>query len=59
MYTTLPQAAPVRLVPGAAIGDHVIAWLIGVGGCGSVYAARHRADGRLVAIKVMNAAVSV
>jgi len=50
------EGAPPRgrlLPPGTRLGDHVLEELIGTGGMGEVYRARHEVLGRDVAIKVL------
>ncbi|MFT3765832.1 MAG: serine/threonine-protein kinase [Minicystis sp.] len=46
------------LLPGATAGEYVVTDLIARGGCGSVYRARHRSDGRIAAVKVLHASLA-
>lgn len=50
---TLVEGAP--LAAGALVGSYEIMELIGAGGMGEVYRARHKAIGRLAAVKVLKA----
>ncbi|APR88032.1 serine/threonine protein kinase [Minicystis rosea] len=47
------------LPPGSFAGDYVVTDLIARGGCGSVYRAVHRTDGRIAAVKVLHASLAV
>ena len=54
-------AAPdktVELPAGTAVGGYVVESLLGAGGCGQVYRARHEKTGRRVAIKVMRSEIA-
>ncbi|MDP3238233.1 MAG: serine/threonine-protein kinase [Myxococcales bacterium] len=44
-----------QLAPGATVGSYEIVELIGSGGMGEVYRARHKTIGRLAAVKVLRA----
>lgn len=46
------------LSPGTMAGDYMVTELIARGGCGSVYRARHRADGSAAAVKVLHASLA-
>jgi serine/threonine-protein kinase len=46
------------LTPGTAVEEYEVLRLIGAGGCSTVYLARHRAHGRLVALKVLHREVA-
>jgi len=46
------------LAPGSVAGGYVIGELLARGGCGSVYRATHRADGRHAAVKVLHASLA-
>lgn len=52
----LEAAARARgdLTPGTTVNDYEVVRLIGAGGCSMVYLARHRAQSRLVALKVLH-----
>jgi hypothetical protein len=52
-------AAAGALAPGDAAGDYVVTELIAQGGGGTVYGARHRATGQLVAVKVLHPSLTV
>ncbi len=43
------------LAPGTLVGSYEVMELIGSGGMGEVYRAKHRAIGRIAAVKVLNA----
>ena len=47
-----------QLSRGALAGSYVIADKIGIGGCGTVYAAEHRVLGRRAAVKVLHRALA-
>ncbi|MBS2022739.1 MAG: serine/threonine protein kinase, partial [Deltaproteobacteria bacterium] len=49
---------PPEFEPGHALGDYVLEELLAVGGCGTVYSARHRLLGRPAAIKVLHRELS-
>ena len=53
-------ALPSRddLGPGARVGDYVLDSLIARGGCAAVYHARHHADARHVALKLLDPALA-
>jgi serine/threonine protein kinase len=55
---TAPPKARAELLAGTAAGDWLIGEFIARGGCGSVYSARHRVDGRLAAVKVLHASLA-
>ncbi len=58
---TLSEAPPgpsEHLAPGAAVGEYLVEELIGEGGFGAVYAARHPVIGKRAAIKVLSKAFS-
>ncbi|MFT3767980.1 MAG: serine/threonine-protein kinase [Minicystis sp.] len=46
------------LAPGTLAGDYVVTSLVARGGCGSVYRAKHRADDRDAAVKVLHASLA-
>ncbi|MEY4578331.1 MAG: hypothetical protein RL701_3034, partial [Pseudomonadota bacterium] len=52
---TLHEHEPLSLGPGAQLGGYVIDKVIGQGGGGTVYSARHRSRDQRVAIKVLRA----
>ena len=51
----LSLARPAELAQGASVGNYTIARVVGQGGWGTVYLARHAAIGSRVAIKVLAA----
>lgn len=51
-------AASEHLAPGSAVGEYLVEELIGEGGFGAVYAARHPVIGKRAAIKVLSKAFS-
>ncbi len=56
----LREREPGRvLLPGSELGPYVLERVIGSGGCGIVYEARHRTMGRRAAIKVLRGEVAV
>ncbi len=50
-----PQHHSDQLAPGVTVGSYEIVELIGSGGMGEVYRARHKTIGRLAAVKVLRA----
>ncbi len=52
------MADPGELTPGTTFGGYRIDRLLGRGGMGAVYAAEQIEDGRIVAVKVLNAGLS-
>src|SRR4051812_15914692 len=46
------------LPPGTRVGEYLIESMLGVGGMGEVYGARHPVIGKQVAVKVMNRSCS-
>jgi eukaryotic-like serine/threonine-protein kinase len=48
-----------EVTPGTTAGAYVIGAFIARGGCGSVYAARHRDHGRLAAVKILHPSLAV
>lgn len=58
---TLSEAPPQpgeRLLPGTEVGEYLVEEMIGEGGFGAVYAARHPVIGKRAAIKVLSKAFS-
>lgn len=53
--STVVVASPAPLQPGVVVGSYEIVELIGAGGMGEVYRARHKAIGRQAAVKVLKA----
>ena len=51
----LSLSRPAELEPGAAVGSYTVSRVVGQGGWGTVYLARHAAIGSKVAIKVLGA----
>jgi serine/threonine protein kinase len=48
-----PGPEPADAAPARTVGPYAVERLLGKGGMGAVYLARHRGDGRTVALKVM------
>ena len=53
-YSDLPNSDSAHLPDRTEVGEYIIEETIGAGGGGTVYAARHRALGHRVAIKVLS-----